>query len=161
MKNFFGKIKDLILKHKLLAIVCFLATLLAIILLVMVILMTLSTANTYGNRLEGIEDVKISQSTLKEKEDKLEEYEEISNATVRTQGKIVYFTIHYNHGTSKDKAKELANLTLENFTAEEKSFYELQYILIEDIADNDEEATNFVITGTKHNTKEAITWSKN
>jgi lipopolysaccharide export LptBFGC system permease protein LptF len=160
MKKFLGKLKELILKHKLLAIISFLALLLLLLLAFMVLWMTIASTNSYGSRLDGIEDVEISKNTLSDVSKKIEEYDEVSTAAVRIQGKIIYFTIHYNKGTSKDKAKEIASTTTEEFSDEEKKFYDLEYVLIEDKGEDDEEET-FVITGTKHNSLEKITWSKN
>ena len=132
MKKFFTKIKNLILNHKLLATICLLAFILLVVLLFMVISMTVSTANKYGNRLDGIKEVEIKSKTLKEVENKIKENEEVKDASVRIKGKIIYFDITYNKGTEKDKAKEIANNTLSEFSEEEKSFYDMEYILIED-----------------------------
>lgn len=159
MKKIFTKIKNLILNHKLLAIICLLAFILFVVLLFMVISMTISTANKYGNRLDGIKEVEIAKGALKEVENKLKENEEVKDASVHIKGKIIYFDITYNKGTEKDKAKEIANNTLSEFSDEEKSFYDMEYILIED--DNGEDSETYIVTGTKHSAKEEISWSRN
>ena len=159
MKKFFTKIKNLILNHKLLATICLLAFILLVVLLFMVISMTVSTANKYGNRLDGIKEVEIKSKTLKEVENKIKENEEVKDASVRIKGKIIYFDITYNKGTEKDKAKEIANNTLSEFSEEEKSFYDMEYILIED--SNGEDGDTYIVTGTKHSAKEEISWSRN
>lgn len=157
------KIKDLVKRHKLLTIIVGLAALLFIIILCMFIWMMVSKANSYGSRLDGIEEVEFEKDFLSEQATKLEENDEVASATCRLQGKIVHFVIYFNKGTSQDKAKELASATLDNFSEEEKAFYDFEYILTEDSEEEtDEESENlFIITGTKQNKNDSISWSRN
>ncbi len=160
MKKFMEKIKELVSNHKLLAIIVGVALIIVIIFIAMLIWMAVASTNSYGSRLDGIEEVEIKKDKLKEVAKKLEDNEEVSKASVRIQGKIIYFDIYYVKGTSKDRAKEIANTTKEEFSDEEKSFYDLEYVLVEDKGDNKEEET-FVVTGTKNSSLEEITWSRN
>jgi len=151
---------DMINRHKGLSIVLGLSLILFIILLIIFIKLFSSTGNDkYGNRLEGIEEVELSNSFLKEVESNIEEDENVIEATVRLQGKIVYINFELNSEVSKDTAKEIAASTLDNFTEEELSFYDFSYLVKWTPLEEEGEEIS-AIAGTKHHLKESITWSK-
>ena len=118
--------------------------------------MTISTSNKYGNRLDGIDKVEIKKSSLKEIGKKIEENEKVKDATLHIEGKIIYFDIVYNNGTSVEDAKKIASDSMNNFKEKQLSFYDLEYVLMEDKKDD----KYFVIIGTKHSSKDSISWMK-
>ena len=108
----------------------------------------------YGTRLEGIDKVKISD---KKKEEFKEEFKESSKSiTVRVQGRIIYFDVKLNEGVSVDTARSLASKTLDKLSDDEKAYYDIQFIII-----NESDTDHFPIMGYKHHTKSAISWTKN
>ena len=152
---------DVINRHKGLSIVLGLSFILFIIMLVIFIsLFSGNGKGKYGNRLEGIEDVKLTKTFLKDVETKLEENENVIDATVRLQGKIVYINFEVNPEVSSDTAKEISNSTLENFSEEELGFYDLSYLIKWTIEDEEGKKSTTAIAGTKHHSKENIVWSK-
>ena len=102
MKKFLIGLKDLILRHKLLSMICILAFTAIMIMLYVFFSIFVSTNNVYGRRLNGIEKVKIAKSELNKKSDKIEKNDEVKSAKVRIQGKIVYFDIIFKKETSKE-----------------------------------------------------------
>lgn len=151
---------DYINKHKGISIVVGLSLILLIIMLVIFVSLFLGSGeNKYGNRLDGIEEVKLSNSFLQQIEDKLKEDESIVNANVRLQGKIVYIVFEVNSDIAVDTAKLIASNTIENFSSEELAFYDISY-LIKWTKIVEEEEKIEAIAGTKHHLKEKITWSK-
>lgn len=130
--------------------------LIVIILLIQVKNIFFPDENTaiYGNRLEGIEKVKISAS---DKKDKIQESlgDNASNITVRESGKIINIILTVNDETSVEDAKNYANKTMESFSDAEKKYYDFQ-IFIEKKADSD----NFPIIGYRHHGKDSFTWTK-
>lgn len=107
----------------------------------------------YGNRLEGIEKVKITEETKTKIKEKLQE--KTSSVTVRIAGRIVYITMKTNDGVTLEEAKGLGNSVLEEFTEEQKTYYDIQ-VLIE----NETNESQFPIIGYKHHAKTAIVWTK-
>ena len=142
MKNFLVGLKDLLLRHKILSMICILAFVVIMVMLYVFFSIFVSGSNIYGRRLSGIEEVKLSKDKLSEETDKIEKNKEVKSAKVRVQGKIVYFDIIFNNDTSKDKAKEIAKKTLDDFSKDEKEFYDFEYILTQ------EDSAGFKITGT-------------
>lgn len=137
-----------------LTIVLSLTIVLFIILIVIFInLLVGGSSNNYGNRLEGINEVKISNDIYEGIEIELLDSGLVEEAEVRLQGKIVYTTIVLKGDITVDKAKELAGATLDNYSAEELDFYDFSYFL----KWNGEESDT-VITGNKHHNLETIAW---
>lgn len=152
--------KKLIKKHMGLFIVgCFALILLLVMLIACFKMFIFSSSDKYGRRLDGIEDVVISDDTYNKVKDSVKENAEVVDASVRLQGKIVYTTITYTKETSIDKAKEIAAATLKNYSDEEIAYYDFSYILTQDFEETDEEK-HFIVMGYKHPTVENISWTK-
>jgi len=117
--------------------------------------------NKYGNRLDGIENVKIDNDRLVSLASSLEENEKVEVAKCHLQGKIVYIEMTLVDSTSKDNAKEIANSTLSEFSEEEINFYDFEYLLKWKANEEDEDSTDTVIGGTKHPYVDSMTWTRN
>ena len=163
------KLKKWINKNKGFAIICALAFILFIIMVVIFVrLLVGGSSNKYGNRLDGIDKVKISNEvyeSVKEEDQTLtlpEVFtsepvivEGVNDVSVRLQGKIVYTTIELSDSISADKAKEIAKNTLDNYTEDELKYYDFSFFLKWKGEESDK-----VITGNKHHNLEDITWIK-
>ena len=155
MKKFLLGLRDMLWRHKLLSLICFLAFVAIMIMLYVFFSIFVSGNDVYGRRLMGIEEVKISKSELNKEKETVEKNSEVKTAKVRLQGKIIYFDIVFTKGTSKDKAKDIAKKTLEDFSKDEKEFYDFEYIL------TSEDAEGFKITGTSGPKTGGISFIKN
>ena len=150
------KIKDWMKKNKGFTVIIALAVVLVIILLIIFLsLIKGNSSNKYGNRLDGIEEVKIKKKVYDEVKEEIMATEVVEDVSIRLQGKIVYTTIVLKSDTSADKAKEIASNTLDNYSEEELKYYDFSYFL----RWNKEEGMT-VITGNKHNNMDSITWVK-
>ncbi len=107
----------------------------------------------YGNRLEGIEDVKISDDLDKQILDKLKDI--TSKVEVRTSGRIVNITITVNSDVGVSTAKENAKKLLELFAEKQLNYFDIQVFMKKDT-----EETAFPIIGYKHQNKDGFTWTK-
>ena len=158
---------NLINRHKGLSIVTGLALILLVIMFIIFISLFSSNGNDkYGTRLDGIEDVELTN--LKEIKSSLEEKDEVTKATVRLQGKLVYIDFTVNSDVSVTTMKDIATSTLDSFSEEELEFYDISYIIswttIETETVDEEEVEKEVkhsIQGTKHHLKDNISWSNN
>lgn len=157
MKNILNKIKKWAQRNKGFAIIIALSLILFIIILIIFMKMLLGgSKDKYGSRLEGIDEVIISSETFKSVKEEVTSTELAEEVSTRTQGKIVYTTIVLKSDTSKDKAKEIASNTLDNYSEEELKFYDFSFFL----KWKGEEKTT-VITGNKHHSLDTITWTNN
>lgn len=151
-----AKIKNWVKNNKGFTIILSLAVILIIILLIIFIsLIRGNSSNKYGNRLDGIEEVKIGKKVYDEVKEEIMATEVVEDVSIRLQGKIVYTTIILKSDTSVDRAKEIASNTLDNYSEEELKYYDFSYFL----KWNKEEGMT-VITGNKHNNMVGITWVK-
>lgn len=117
-----------------------------------------TSSSEYGQRLDGIENIK--DSTLKDIKSELEENELVSSVSIRIQGKIIYTVISFVEGTSNDKAKSLATSIVSMYDEEVLEDYDFSFLLKEDINSDDEDKTGFVIAGTKIPSEDMISWTK-
>ena len=155
----FKKIKNLLSRHKILAVICLLALIVIIILFYMFCSIFVGGSDKYGNRLDGIEEVEISKSEMSDIADAIAKDDSVDSAKVRLQGKIIYIDIVYKKDVSKDKAKEIAVKSLDNFDKKEKKFYDFEYVLTQNVGDNKED-TGVKITGAKTPKTDSISFIK-
>lgn len=159
MKKFLVKVKDLIGRHKLLFFICLLAFIIILVMLYIFCSVFIGSNGKYGDRLDGIEKVELSKNDLNEVADFLKEKEEVTDASARVQGKIVYIHIEVTRETSLDRAKEIANESLSKFDQDELSFYDLGYSLTQ-VKVEDPNDKGFVVTGSKNASLDSISWIK-
>lgn len=141
-------------KHKNMVIIGLMA--IAILLAVLILRETVNfdeTTAVYGNRLDGIEKVKITEEQEKNIKDALKET--TKSVSVRVAGKLVNIIIVTNEGITLDIAKNMGNISLEKFSDEQKQFYDFQFLI-----DNDENKDQFPIIGYKQHSRTEINWTK-
>lgn len=144
--------------------------LIAVMVLIVKMVLPGNGINKYGDRLEGIKDVKFSKDDQKKIVEGILKNENITTAKLDIKGKIVYVIINVKKEVSKDDSKKYASSTLELFSKEVKGFYDLHYI----VTKTDEEGTkenagsadekikySFPIMGYKNKTRDNIIWSNN
>ena len=123
---------NLIRRHKGLAIVGCLALVLLIIMFIIFARMIFTSNNgEYGNRLNGL--IKVDKSIIEKVTNDTKKMDEVEDITVRTQGKIIYTTIIFKENVKKDKAKEIANNTLKEYTDEIKKAYDFEFFITQNI----------------------------
>ncbi len=109
----------------------------------------------YGDRLDGIEDVEITNNKQKTIEKALEERDEVKNASCDIEGRILNVIITVNDDVELDAAKGLTSSITDNLEDDQKSFYDIQVFISKD---NDD--TRFPIIGYKHQNKDGFSWTK-
>ena len=112
----------------------------------------------YGSRLDGIEAVEINDSKKNEIATNIESDELVEKATVTITGKIIYIKIIYTNKATMTDAETIAVKSLDNFSEEEKAFYDFQFI-IEQKAD--ETTEGFLKSGAKNVNGTNLVWSNN
>ena len=101
----------------------------------------------------------VSKSEQNDLTSYLKEKAEVDEASIRVQGKIIYIHIVYNRDVSLDKAKEIAAESLTKITDANKKYYDIGYYLTQKETENKEDK-GFVVTGSKNNEKDGISWIK-
>ena len=115
-------------------------------------------SNKYGNRLEGIENVQISDSRQSDFENNIANNEKVKKVDIRVQGKIVYITMQIEPGIKIEEAKSIALKTLDEFSDEEKLFYDFNFTLKQNSTENSD---GFLISGARNKNGTGLIWNNN
>ena len=127
-----------------------------------------NTKSVYGNRLDGIGDVKIDKDMKETMTSKVKEMEKVDNVVINIHGKIVYFDITFNDEITVEEAKNTAIKCLELFEEDYVNYYDIQFLMVNEefvknqSAESTAEKTNiFPIMGYKKAGEANISWSHN
>ena len=99
----------------------------------------------YGNRLDGIEKVELTEKDTEGIVKKLEEDKMVNSASVHISGKIVNVLIEVKGDTKVSNAKKLSDIAIKDLEKEELAFYDIQVF----ITNEDKEAKGYPIVGYK------------
>lgn len=112
----------------------------------------------YGDRLEGIEAVEINNSKISDIETKIKADQIVKSAKITITGKIVYFELNFSSETSLVEAQSVALKSLDNFSDEEKAFYDFHFTLKQE---STAESDGFLIEGAKNRNGSGLVWNNN
>ena len=107
----------------------------------------------WGDRLNGISEVPISDAKLKEIENFIKEDKNVTKTSVRIVGKTIKVIIVTS--TEEDtikKMQELGDEIISKFEEKEVKFYEFSFSI-------ENKDANYALVGSKKNTNEEISWS--
>lgn len=152
LKEIWGKNKVLIVLGIIL-IICFIA-----ILIVTFSFFFGGSESVYGDRLDGIENYPIEDSFIDEYIANLESDEMINSATFDTKGRIIYVTIDFVGDTSLVEAQSKAAASLEQFSEEKLSYYDINFTLTSESTENSE---GFTIMGARNVAGSGLVWNNN
>ena len=140
---------------------CFLVVSLLIILIVLIVgiivaknLFFSSHGDTFVNRLDGIDEHRISDEDLLKVESELESIEQIISVDNNIVGKRADFIIKVKADVDIATAKGFADKVLEYLKDDSKEFYDIQVMIVSE----DEENQNYPIIGYKHKSKVGFTF---
>ena len=112
----------------------------------------------YGDRLDGIEAVLIADDKKNEVANSLKEEKNVKDATVTVTGKIIYIRIAFEAGADLETSKSIAVKSLEQFSEDEKKFYDVNFTLVSDKTDDSD---GFTIMGAKNVNGTNLVWNNN
>ena len=112
----------------------------------------------YGDRLDGIEAAIISDNKKSEVANSIKEGKNVKDATVTITGKIIYIRIAFEAGADLETSKSIAVKALEQFSGEEKKFYDVHFTLVSEKTDTNE---GFTIMGAKNVNGTNLIWNNN
>lgn len=154
MKKFLKKLKSFILKNKLLSILLFLLILILILGLVAIKVLIFPSykVTKYGNRLDGMDSVKLTESRVNEVKDKFETVEGLTIDKFRLSGKIVNIYVKADESISIDKVKSSCKKLVLSFSEEELKYYDFQ-VFVTGSSDK------YPIIGYKNKNSEGMDWN--
>lgn len=120
--------------------------------------------NVYGDRLNGIEKVTLSEKYMGDKASTIKEIDYVEKVTYDIKGKLVSFIVTVKNDTKLDLAKNIGNVIIKEFSEEELAFYDFQLYLIdskevEEPKEGEEKVKkDFPAIGYKHRSSEEFVW---
>ncbi len=151
------KFKEFYKRNRVYSILMIISTIcvIAIIIGVLFYFFGQTSKDKYGNRLDGINEVKLNDDKISDIENKISENELVKSTEIDIRGKLIYINIILNTGTHSD-SESIAQASLELFSKEEKEFYDIQYII-----ENEDKAIteNFPVMGYIKAGNSVIKWT--
>lgn len=152
LKEIWGKNKVLIVLGIIL-IICFIA-----IIVVTVSYFFGGSESVYGDRLDGIEDHPIEDSFVSEYTTNLESDDMIESVEFDTKGRIIYITINFVGDTSLVEAQSKTAASLETFSEDLLSYYDINFTITSKATDNSD---GFTLMGARNVAGSGLVWNNN
>lgn len=112
----------------------------------------------YGDRLDGIENVQISNDKQNEIARELEKNDLVEQAKVTITGKRLDIRMIFTEKATLVDAQGVALKSLDNFSDEEKAFYDFEFTLKQLATEKTE---GFLIMGAKNVNGSNLVWNNN
>lgn len=112
----------------------------------------------YGDRLEGIDNVRISESKESDYENNVKATGKVKNCDLSVTGRIIYVTMQFEEAVDLEEAKSVALKSLESFSDEELAFYDFDFTLKKN---SSEKVEGFLISGARNRNGSGLVWNNN
>lgn len=117
------------------------------------------SSTKFGERLEGLDKHPFGESEQNEIKEKIKEDKLVLDVSMRISGKTIYVTINFDSSATLVEAQSKVLASLEYFSEDTLSFYDIQYMIK---ADSTDKTDGFQIMGS-HNISGTggIVWNNN
>lgn len=115
----------------------------------------LNNSSKYGDRLKGIDEVKVTSNLEKEIKENIKTLDITKSVEIEESGKIINVIALVNDDIEVNKSKEIGNKVIEKLSDKQKKYFDVQIFIKKSSKDE-----NFPIIGYKHHNKDNITWTK-
>ena len=112
----------------------------------------------YGSRLEGIENVTITDESKNNTINNIESNEKVEKVSITINGKRVDIKIIYTSDATLTEAQNIAVLSLDNFSDSEKAFYDFEFTIKQEATETTE---GFLLMGAKNVNGTNLVWVNN
>lgn len=117
-----------------------------------------ASSSSYGDRLDGINEVEVTDEIKNNFLSSMKEDALIEDATIKTRGKIIYITLSFKDGVTLEEAKSKALASLMAFEQQYLDFYDFNYTLKGNATENSE---GFLIMGARNVNGSGLVWNNN
>lgn len=117
-----------------------------------------SYKSSYGERLNGIEDVLVTDEIKNNFFESIEKDELIESANIDTKGKIIYISFTFKDGVTLVEAESKALASLMIFEQKYLDFYDFNFTLKEETTENN---AGFLIMGARNVNGNGLVWNNN
>jgi hypothetical protein len=117
-----------------------------------------SSKSSYGDRLEGITEVEMTDEIKNKFLDTMKNDALIDDATIKSRGKVVYVTLTFVDDVTLVEAESKALASLMVFEQSYIDFYDFNYTLV---GNKTESSDGFLIMGAKNVNGSGLVWNNN
>jgi hypothetical protein len=117
-----------------------------------------SSKSSYGDRLEGITEVEMTDEIKNKFLDTMKNDALIDDATIKSRGKVVYVTLTFVDDVTLVEAESKALASLMVFDQNYIDFYDFNYTLV---GNKTESSDGFLIMGAKNVNGSGFVWNNN
>lgn len=109
-----------------------------------------------ADRLENVENYKLTKKEKNKVKDKINELSKIENIKVYTNNKIIKIFIELEEDIDFDDVKDVSNELIECFSSDNLKFYDLEIF----ITSKNKESEVYPKIGYKHKSDSKFTWNR-
>lgn len=138
--------------------IIFISIIIGIIIILFVLIFKLffvdSNKDVYGNRLDGINKVKIGENQISDIKEQINSYDEVNSVEYDLKGRLINIIIELKDKTDLNNSKSFINKCLEVLDEEQKQYYDIQVFLISE----NEKQENYPAIGYKNKNSNDFAW---
>lgn len=108
----------------------------------------------YGNRLEGISKVEVSNARMNEMASVFKDVEGVTKTSARKNGKIIHLLVDVSDTTDFGKLKEVSPKVIEGLNESQRKFYDVEIFFFG-------EGDTYPVIGYLHKGSKEVVWSNN
>ena len=112
----------------------------------------------FGSRLDGIENVTISEESKNNTIANIESLDKVEKASMIITGKRIDIKIVFKSDATLTEAQNIALKSLDNFSEEEKKFYDFEFTIKQEATETTE---GFLLMGAKNVNGTNLVWVNN
>lgn len=157
MKNIMKNIKKFYKEHRIFSI------LMAVVIVCVILLCTLliqcfytGNKDKYGDRLEDISKYEIKEEKLTEIETKIASQKDVEKVNIYRTGRIIYSELKFKGEVEKLAAQNVAINLLDEFSTDEKSYYDFHFELEKEETTTSE---GFLLQGCRNSNGNGLSWN--
>ena len=132
----------------------------ALIVIIIVLLSLFIYKNIFqegvSERLDGIENYKLTKEEISSVKEKFNELESVSNIDIETNYKIIKVFLKLNDDLDFEKIKNVSNESITCFSEDNLSFYDIEIFVDSEV----EESETYPKIGYKYKTNSEFTWNR-
>ena len=117
----------------------------------------ISTSKYGENRLEGIENYKLSDTLNDDIAAIYKDDASVDKVVVHTEGRIIYINLYYKKAVKSDVAKSSAVKALDKIGEENLTYYEVQFLVT--YSGEDENVTFTPLFGSRNANSTKVVWN--
>ena len=146
--------KDCLKKHKKVWIVAGICILRLWLCFIIFFIIPLFGNNKYGDRLEDIEDYKVSKSTVNDIKDAVSSNDFVTDVDYHNEGRILNFIVTVNADTDINTAKGVSDAVLDGLSNKLKKYYDVEIYL-----NTKEDSEIYPVIGYHPKEAKKVSWS--